>query len=1182
MKYKAIIIIMVTLLANSFQNMFADDEDYTLGIGKYPGDRKENFSPMLMKDNSYRNLALNRIAYHSSSYDYNLTAQLITDGIKAKGEPAYIEVSTSGGKLMRREREWSIDGGEYTRNILIGDRTYLQYDWHNMSVKAERITIRFNVAYHEKYANKGYRLTCLTSENGIQWKTIGEKKERVLPGKETKWKAHSDPNKVTDSELLPNRIVETTIDLNGIKEFSHLKIEFEMEGAAHWTVTEVKMFEGERYVTEILPSRHFSSSWMSAEGGTQWVYVDLGDKADFDKILLHWINKARKGQIEVSDDAKNWKTIASLPGGKSKTDEIKLHGNARFVRVLMYQNDVPDRYILSEIEIMGRGGLVARHKNEAGMLNGKYMLDGGSWRMQRASEISGNGESISKAGFDVTDWIAATVPATVLSSYVNIGAVPDPNYDDNLFYVSESFFYSDFWYRKEFEVPQSYEGKHVFLNFDGINWKAVVWLNGNRIGTIEGAFIRGRCDITHFLNKGKNVIAVEIICNEHPGAVKEKNAENTDFNGGLLGADNPTFHATVGWDWISTIRGRNIGIWNDVYLSATGSLSIRDPLVVTELSGKDNLATVTPSVFVVNNEPHDVTAVLKGRIGSINFEQEITISANTEREFWFSPEQFTQLKDQHMKLWWPNGYGEPYLYDAAFTISVDGICTDSLNFKAGIREVTYSDIGTKLKMYVNGRRFIPLGGNWGFSENNLNYRGREYDIAVGYHRDMNFNMIRNWVGQTGDVEFYEACDRYGIMVWQDFWLANPADGPDPNDEQMFLNNAFDYVKRIRNHACIGIYCGRNEGYPPATLDRELRKYVKILHEGMEYISSSADEGVSGHGPYRALQAKEYFERQTGKLHSERGMPNVMTYEGLARTISSDALIKHGDKWGQHDYTMQGAQQGASFNALINDGFGAPDNTMQFCSLAQWINYNGYRAMFESCSRDRMGLLIWMSHPCWPTMVWQTYDYYFEPTAAYFGCKKACEPLHIQYNAATDSAEVVNLCAGRHENLKAIAEIFNADGRKLLTKEKKIASDNDTNVSVTAVKVPTEINGSYYLKLRLFSATDSVLSENFYVLSTKGNDFKDLNTLPETSLQTNIEWGNNCGTMIIENNTHVPALMIRINLKADDGEQILPVTYSDNYFSLMPGDKKTVKIAWKKEDTRGCNPQIELSGFNIIQ
>ena len=105
--------------------------------------------------------------------------------------------------------------------------------------------------------------------------------------------------------------------------------------------------------------------------------------------------------------------------------------------------------------------------------------------------------------------------------------------------------------------------------------------------------------------------------------------------------------------------------------------------------------------------------------------------------------------------------------------------SDAKTFQAGVRQFTYSEEGGALRMWINGRRFIPKGGNWGFGESMLRYRAREYDAAVRYHAEMNFNMIRDWVGQIGDDEFYDACDRYGVVVWQDFWLANPWDGPDP-------------------------------------------------------------------------------------------------------------------------------------------------------------------------------------------------------------------------------------------------------------------------------------------------------------------------------------------------------------------------------------------------------------------
>ena len=225
------------------------------------------------------------------------------------------------------------------------------------------------------------------------------------------------------------------------------------------------------------------------------------------------------------------------------------------------------------------------------------------------------------------------------------------------------------------------------------------------------------------------------------------------------------------------------------------------------------------------------------------------------------------LQMDHPRLWWPNGHGEPFLYDASVSVSADGVVSDACAFRAGIRQLRYSLEGGILTAWVNGRRVSGRGGNWGFSELNLRYTPREYDIAVWYHKLMNFNMIRNWVGQTADEEFYEACDRHGILVWQDFWLANPCDGPDPDDEALFLANAEDYVRKIRRHPCVALYCGRNEGMPPASLDAALDRLVARLHGDILYIPDSADGPVSGRGPYNTLPASAFFDLWGADHHS---------------------------------------------------------------------------------------------------------------------------------------------------------------------------------------------------------------------------------------------------------------------------------------------------------------------------
>ena len=623
---------------------------YTRGIGQYPGSPDEDFSPHLRPDyDTYRNIAKLRTAYHSSSYDYNLTAQLVTDGIITDQEPKYITISTPEGKMAKRESEWSLDNGPYSRNTILGENTYVLFSLANWSAKADEIRLSGNVVFNNDQAKEGYEIICQGSNDGTNWTELGKLSGKDLPGKPIRFRMHSDPNKVTKQAVSPVRMLKETIPFHTTGEYAQYRLVLNMKGAINWGFTAIDFFQQGEQVN-LLPSQFFSSTWMSAGNAEEWVYVDLGSRSEFDKINLHWIHKANLGKIQISDDAQTWTDIAVLPGGDAKLDEISCSGKARYVRVYMQQPANGQNYLLSEMEVMGKGGLVAHPLPQPQAEGNTFTLSGGNWMLQRASAVTEGGESISKPGFCTSNWIAATVPGTVLTSYKNIGAVPNPNYADNIFHISESFFNSNFWYRNEFEVPEGFKQERLFLNFDGINWKANVYLNGTKLGLIEGAFIRGMYDVTDCIVPGKNVLAVEIVKNLHIGAVKEKYEKNTDFNGGILGADNPTFHASIGWDWISTIRGRNIGIYNDVYLTTVGKVTIQDPFVQTALALPDTTATLTPEIIVKNHEKTAVKGILSGKVGDISFEQPVELAANEEKTVRFNPGEFTQLKDQHLRL----------------------------------------------------------------------------------------------------------------------------------------------------------------------------------------------------------------------------------------------------------------------------------------------------------------------------------------------------------------------------------------------------------------------------------------------------------------------------------------------------------------------------------------------------
>jgi hypothetical protein len=1159
-------------------------QPYTKGVGVYPGDPKQDFAPAVVPGSGTgeRNLALRRPAYQSSAYDYNLTAQLVTDGIKETTLPRWFTMTTSDlGLMTKQEREHPVDHNTTTRVTITGPTRWIQVELAggDSPLEVDRIDILGGGGGFGRGGAQAGAVTAYVvsgSDDGQTWKELG----RYVPAPPAAPPATppvAAPGGGRGAFTPPPPI---SIKFTAASRNRFLRVT--QEGtAATWSIGDLAFYDHDGRV-EVGGPYHFSSAWKSAGSGEEWVYVDLGAVSTFDRVVLSWIDRAAEGSLQISNDAIAWKTVQALPAS-GQTDDLKLTlaANARYVRVLMTKPASPAGYILSELEVYGKGGVVAKaHPAATAESSSKLALSGGAWRIERDSQVTADGAALSKPGFDDKSWLIATVPATVVSSYWNAGALPDPNYGDNQLAISDSYFYADFWYRDEFVAPPVPAGRKVWLNFRGINWKADVFLNGESLGPIDGGFIRGQFDASKAIKPGaKNAIAVRIHKNATPGSIKEKTWQSPDANGGALGADNPTYHATAGWDWIPSVRGRDIGIWSDIYLDQSGSVTIENPFVSSVLPLPDtSRADVTVEATLRNHSAAPVSGTLRGHFGDQAFDLPVTIESSQDQAVKHT------LSLRNPKLWWPAGYGEPNLYNVSLSFdTADNKVSDNKRFQSGVRQMTYSGEGNDpLLIFINGRRFIGRGGNWGFPEVLLRYRQREYDTAVKLHKDMNFTMIRNWVGQTGDDEFFDACDKYGVMVWQDFWLANPVDGPNPDDADLFLANARDFILRLRNHPSIAIWVGRNEGDPPPKIEAGLEGLVKDLHPGMKYIPNSANRGVSGGGPYRIVPPKFYFQqRATTKLHSELGMPNIMTLDSIKQTMPESAQWPQGDVWGMHDFTRTGAQGGSTWLDMIERNYGGAGNVADFAELSQFINYDGYRAIFEAQGKNRMGVLLWMSHPCWPSFVWDTYDYFFDMSAGYFGSKKGAEPLHVQWNPLTDTVEVVNYSAGNVTGLTASVELLNMDGTKKWEKTATLDSKEDSVESPIKMEYPAGLTPVHFIRLKLTRGA-AVVSDNFYLRGTQENppltaaapagpgspapstatigyDLKAIRSMPKVKVEAATKVAREGSRWVLTTELHntgnAPALMLRVKaVREKSGDRILPALYSDNYVALMPGDE----------------------------
>ncbi|MDO5571223.1 MAG: glycoside hydrolase family 2 TIM barrel-domain containing protein [Bacteroidales bacterium] len=822
-----------------------------------------------------------------------------------------------------------------------------------------------------------------------------------------------------------------------------------------------------------------------------------------------------------------------------------------------------------------------------------------------------SGEKISTQGFNIEKWIKGVVPGVVFTSYVEAGLVDNPDFGDNIYKVDESFFNRPFWYRCEFETPKELkDGKRLWICFDNTNRFADFYFNGKKISGSEGStkdvsghMIRTKYDITDLLSKeGNNAIAVLIYdCDQK----KSRTAKDPY---GV--ACSPSYLAGAGWDWIPYIPGRLAGITGNAYLGITGDVIFDDPWVRTDLRSLKS-AEIEVIADLVNVSNNNKEIEIKGVItpGDIKFSKKVNLEAKAKGTVIFDKSNIAELIIDNPKLWWPNGYGDPNLYKCVLSCEIDGNISQQKEITFGIKKydysIAYNEVGFPVfTFFVNGQKIFVKGGNWGMSEYLLRCHGKEYEEKIKLHKDMNYNMIRLWTGCVTDDEFYDYCDKYGIMVWNDFWLYvayNEVAQP-----EAFKLNAKDKIRRLRNHPSIALWCGANETSPNYDLDNYLRSAVALEdHNDRMYKSCSNQDALSGSGWWQNMTPKHHFETSASNLafskpsypygtnygygmRSEIGMATFPTYESVKLFIPKKSLwplptdeqLKEDDEnvWNRHFFGKEASNANpVGYKTSVNEQYGESKGIEEFCEKSQLLNIEVMKGMYEAWNdkmwNDATGIILWMSHPAYPSFVWQTYDYYYDPTGAYWGAKKACEHNHIQWNALNNSIKVINTTKNELKNVVAQAKVFNINGVEI----KECFKEAVVNVEASNIKEAfvldfkgkdntTPIN---FISLTLKDNNGNVLSENLYWRNgEKEYDYKDLELIKEAKIASkviasNLEEGEI--TISIKNISEGVAFSNRIRLiNKKTKERLLPLIISDNYITLMPGEEKIIKINGSKE------------------
>jgi len=835
------------------------------------------------------------------------------------------------------------------------------------------------------------------------------------------------------------------------------------------------------------------------------------------------------------------------------------------------------------------------------------------WRLQSSEKASAGGEVLSQPGFAAEGWYAITVPNTVVGALVENGTYPDPLFGMNLrslpgmtYPVAKNFsllpmspespFARSWWYRKEFDLPTSLGGRAAFLHLDGINYRANVWLNGQRLADAReaaGVFRRYDLDVTRWARPGaRNAIAVEVFAPE------------------------PTDLAVTWVDWSPMPPDKNMGLWSDVYVTDSGAIALRNAHVLTKLDLPSlDVAHLTVTTEALNTTDRPVRGTVRGAIGDVRFAQEIGLGPRERKVVRFTPETTPALDVRRPRLWWPYRMGEPSLYTLALEAEADGGVSDRQQVRFGIREVTseLTDKGHRL-FRVNGRPILIRGGGW--ASDMMLRRSRERMRAeMRYVREMGLNTVRS-EGKFESDEFFDLADEQGILVmigWCccDQW--EKWDKWDAEDRQVAVASLADQTRRLRNHPSVFVWLNGSDGPPPPAIEKSYLDELERVEWAAPVLSNAADKpGVGGPSGVKMRGPYEYVPPSYWLLDAKNGgafgfdtevSPGaaVPPIESLKEMLPAEHLWPMDAFWMFH----AGGQEFATlklFTSALEGRYGKATSAEDYARKAQALTYEGQRAMFEAFARNKYtatGVIQWMLNNAWPSMIWHLYDYYLRPGGGYYGTKKACEPVHVQYSYDDRSVVIVNDRPEEVKGLKVMARVLDVALGPSFSREAVVDVPADGVVRAFEIPALAATSPTYFVRLDLRDAGGALVSTNTYWLATRDDvldwgktkwfytpvtqhaDLTALSRLPATTLALErVGDPGGAGAARVRVSNTGAALAFQVRLKLTDGaggREPLPVFWDDNYLALLPGESRELAVSYPAGGTG--TPVIEAEAWN---
>ena len=845
----------------------------------------------------------------------------------------------------------------------------------------------------------------------------------------------------------------------------------------------------------------------------------------------------------------------------------------------------------------------------------QYELNTG-WQCKKANELTKGGEDISRTDFPMTGFMPAIVPGTVLTTLLNNKLIPDPFYGMNNKLIPDIYItgrdYYTYWFVKDIDEAYPAAGEHVWLQFRGVNYSCNVYLNGHKLNDEpdKGMYLRQSYDITPYLEKsGHNRLAVIVYPPDPVG----------NPNGGQ-GGDGAIAHSitnqyVAGWDWIQPIGDRNTGIWDKVFIKKTKQVTLENTHIITYVPGRRSpdgpqaAARIKVTAELENtNDTGDISGTLQYEVEGKKVNVKVKLEPQAVQVV-----EFPELSIDSPRLWWPNGYGAQNMYELKVRFLVNGkVVSDEEKISFGIRElkaVWNKKTGSR-ELHVNGLKIFIKGGNRILSDELLRFSKERYDAELRFHRDMNLNLIRVWGGGiTERPEFYDACDKYGLLVMQDFWVSGDCNGrwddplkledtlarrKYPDDHRLFITSLEDQIKMLRNHPSLAFWCGGNEIAPAKDVLDALRDTLLPELDGTRFFFtySNADSMSIGNsdGPYTIQPDTFFWSHKSFPFNSEVGSVGMGDYESLERFIPKKDMVvpaynKATQKWDVD--SVWRFHKYSSYDSSV-EAYGHPKDVADFAMKAQLVNYNQYRALIEGATAHMWdwytGIVIWKTQNPWTAMVGQMYDAYLDPNACLYGLQEGSKPLHVMYDAGHRSVMVANNLFKGSGSLKMKVAVYDIKGNVAPVAEQYVQvaqSRSNTVYHFNKTIDSLSANEGCFLVLEIYdSLTNEKKDENIYWLPDARGSYSGLQHMEKADVKlSNIHIDNGSASVTISNPAGGPvAFFNRISIiDAVTKKRILPTFYDNNYISVLPGEQRTVHMEYTPQH---ADVEIRVDGWNI--